>query len=78
MNWLMMDSFSHTYKWIAPKTNGLNGGLQWSCETEVSHMGKKPISYRLRWEKKISHYRIKYFIQHGKRRHYENTPIQIY
>ena len=23
----------------------------WSCEIEISHMGKKPISYRQRWEK---------------------------
>ena len=23
----------------------------WSCETEVSHKGKKPISYRQKWEK---------------------------
>ena len=40
----MMDSFSPTLKWT-------DSGPAWSCEIEVSHMGKKPISYRQRWEK---------------------------
>ena len=39
MDWLMMDSFSPFL------------GPAWSCEIEVSHIGKKPISYRQRWEK---------------------------
>ena len=47
----MMDYFSLTFKWIIPRTSRINGGLQWSCEIEVSHMGKKLISYRQRWEK---------------------------
>ena len=47
----MMDSFSPTFKWIVPGTSGIHGGRQWSYEIEVSHMGKKPISYRQRWEK---------------------------
>ena len=49
----MMDSFSPTFKWIGPRTSELNCGLQWSCEIEVSHTGKKPISYRQRWDKII-------------------------
>ena len=35
------DSFSPIFFLLGPA---------WSCETEVSHMGKKPISYRQRWE----------------------------
>ena len=34
-----------------PPLSGLFLGPAWSCEMEVSHMGKKPISYRQRWEK---------------------------
>ena len=45
MDWLIMDSFSSTFKWIVPSP-------ALSCEMEVSHMSKKPISYRQRWEKK--------------------------
>ena len=33
------------------RVNGLLLKVTWSCEVEVSHMGKKPISYRQRWEK---------------------------
>ena len=47
-DWLKMDSFSPTYKWIVPRTSG---STSWSCEIEVSYMGKKPISFRQRWEK---------------------------
>ena len=35
--------------------SGLFLGPAWSCEVEVSHLGKKPISYRQRWEKVVSH-----------------------
>ena len=42
--------FFPNFKWIIPWTSGLNGGLPWSCEIEVSHMGKN-ISYRQRCEK---------------------------
>ena len=44
----MMDAFSPICKWIVPSTSG---PITWSCAIEVSHMGKKPISYRQRWEK---------------------------
>ena len=37
MDWLMMDSFSPTFKWIVPRTSG---STSWSCEIEISHMGK--------------------------------------
>ena len=37
MDWLMMDSFSPTFKWIVPWTSG---STSWSCEMECSHMGK--------------------------------------
>ena len=42
----MMDSFSPTF-------NRLFLGPVWPCEIEVSHMGKKPVLYRQRWEKKM-------------------------
>ena len=51
MNWLKMDSFSPTFKLIVPWTSGPKTRL---CEIEVSHMNKRPISYRQKWEKKIS------------------------
>ena len=38
-----MDSFS-------PPLSGLFLGPAWSCEIKVSHMDKKPISYRQRLE----------------------------
>ena len=41
-----MDSFSPTFKWIVPRTNGPEA---WSYEIEVSHMGKKLISYGQWW-----------------------------
>ena len=44
----MMDSFSPTFKWIVSRTSW---PIKGSCEIEVSHMGKKPISYWQRWEK---------------------------
>ena len=49
MDWLNLDSFSPTFKWIVP---GTSGPKAWSCEIEVSHMGKKPILYGQRWEKR--------------------------
>ena len=51
MDWLMMDSFSPTFKWIVPSTSM---SISWSCEIEVSHIGKKPFSYRKMWEKIFS------------------------
>ena len=51
MDWLLMDSFSPFYKMIVPKTSG---PMKTSCEIEVSHMGKKPVSYGQRWEKVFS------------------------
>ena len=36
--------FFPTFGEIVPRTSGLNGGLQWSCEIEVSHMSKELIS----------------------------------
>ena len=37
----MMDFFSPTFKWMfLGPCSGLNGGLQLSCEIEVSHIGK--------------------------------------
>ena len=43
----MMDSFSIPFKWIIPRTSK---PITWSCEIEVTHMGKNSISYRQRWE----------------------------
>ena len=41
----MTDSFSPTFKRIVPRP-------AWPCEIKVSHMGKKTISYKQRWEKR--------------------------
>ena len=43
MDWLIMNSFSTTFKWIVLRSSW---PTSWSCEIEVSHMRKKPISYR--------------------------------
>ena len=41
--------------WILflPPLSGLFLEPAWSCETEVSHMGKKPVSYKQRREKSL-------------------------
>ena len=34
----MMDYVSSTFNWIIPR---ISGSTSWSCEIEISHMGKK-------------------------------------
>ena len=48
---LAHDGFSPTFKRIIPRTSRCTS---WSCKIGVSHMGKKPSSFRKRWEKIVS------------------------
>ena len=57
----MMDPFSPIFKWIVPRTSRLNGGLQWSCEMEVSH---------IRWEKM-------YFCFFGKKKNVQSEMLAL-